>query len=179
MSLILSASENQARICFDYAARAYRRLAEPVAAESFNKRSLELSNGSKFHVVAASPHTVRGYHADTLLIDEAAYVEEEVLDAIWPSIIVTEGPIVLSSTPNGRSGLFFEVFNSTDPAWHRVKVTPKECGLSDAAIAEFRKLKGDDLTRQEFGCEFLDSQGAAFDSEQIDRLWGKSQWWEL
>jgi hypothetical protein len=179
VSLILSASENQARWAFDYAAKAYRRLNEPIAADAFNKRSLELSNGSKFFVVAASPHTVRGYHADTLLVDECAFVDEAVLEAILPSIAVTEGRIVLSSTPNGKRGLFADIFLASDDAWSRVKVTPEECGITKAAIEEFRRLKGDELTDQEFFCRFVDSDRQAFSTEAIDRAWGKCEAWTL
>jgi hypothetical protein len=169
VSLVLSASENQARWCFDYAARAYRRLSEPVAADAFNKRSLELSNGSRFFVVAASAHTARGYHADTLLLDEAAFIDEAVIEAILPSIAVTEGRIVLSSTPNGKRGTFASIFLGSDPAWSRWKITPEESGISPEAIAEFARLKGDDLARQEFGGEFLDSDRQAFATDDIDR----------
>ena len=169
ISLVLSASENQARICFDYAARAYRRMSEPVAADAFNKRSLELSNGSRFFVVAASAHTARGYHSDVLRLDEAAFIDEAVIEAILPSIAVTEGRIVLSSTPNGKRGTFASIFLGSDPAWSRWKITPEESGIRQEAIEEFARLKGEDLARQEFGCEFLDSDRQAFASDWIDR----------
>ena len=50
-----------------------------------------------------------------LIIDEAAFVDEQVFrDAAEPTVSATGVKIILSSTPNGQSGLFFEIFDPYD-----------------------------------------------------------------
>jgi hypothetical protein len=48
-------------------------------------------NGSRLVVVPASPGTIRGYAADLLCVDEAAFIDDDLFTAIWPMLAVTEG----------------------------------------------------------------------------------------
>jgi hypothetical protein len=179
-SLVLSATERQARECFRYVLMGYRRLARPVPSEVENRLSLELENGSRVVVVPASPATVRGYAADLLAVDECAFVEDQLLEAIFPMLAVTEGQVILASTPNGRRGFFAEVFLGTDPAWTRLKVTVADCtAISPAVVEEFARTYGEDRAREEFGGEFLDSERQAFLSDDVDRALGKVEAWNL
>ena len=58
---------------------------------------------------------IRGESADILLVDEAAFVDEDIFrDAIYPTVTSTRGTIILSSTPRGQKGAFFKVFDPFD-----------------------------------------------------------------
>ena len=69
---------------------------------------LVLSNGSEIRSVPASERQIRGYSVDLLLVDEAAFVSEDLLmSAALPTTAArADARIVLASTPWGDSGPF-------------------------------------------------------------------------
>lgn len=57
----------------------------------------------------------RGESFDLLIIDEAGFVDsQEYQDAMAPTVDAVNGKIILSSTPNGQKGFFFEEFDPED-----------------------------------------------------------------
>lgn len=79
-----------------------------------NTEEFTLTNGS---VIRSLPSTdsARGYTADLVIVDEAAFVPDEIFDlVIEPTVRFTEGKIVLLSTPNGQKGFFHHYFDPED-----------------------------------------------------------------
>jgi hypothetical protein len=172
--LVLSASERQARELFRVALVAYRVLSRPVPSEAENRLSLELENGSRIIVVPATAPTIRGYAAVRLLIvDEGAQVPDELYATVRPMLAVSGGRIVAMSTPFGRRGWWFEAWRG-DERWERYEVPASDCPrISAAFLAEERETVGEWFYRQEYQCEFLDGQGAAFREEDIERMFAE------
>lgn len=82
-----------------------------------------LSNGSRIVVVPATQKSARGDSApDVILIDEAAWVEDEVFkNGISPMLTHNaKCQFIILSTPNGRRGFFYRAFNN--PRWERYEV---------------------------------------------------------
>ena len=107
--LIVSAGE-------DAAGRLLRSVREitghPLLAgsvEDETQHRVILSNGSEIRSVPASDKQVRGWTVDLLLVDEAAFVSEDLLmSAALPTTAARpEARIVLASTPWGDSGPFY------------------------------------------------------------------------
>src|SRR5437868_9446311 len=73
---------------------------------------LTLSNGSEIRSVPASERQIRGWSVDLLIVDEAAYVAEDVLlGAALPTTAARpEARIVLVSTPWAVAGAFYRFF---------------------------------------------------------------------
>jgi len=42
---------------------------------------------------------LQGYTCELLIIDEAAYLNPDVIDAVMPYVNTTKGPIIMFSTP--------------------------------------------------------------------------------
>ena len=58
---------------------------------------------------------ILGETIDLLIIDEAAMVEDETFNtAMRPTVSKSNGKIILSSTPRGQKGFFFEIFDPGD-----------------------------------------------------------------
>jgi hypothetical protein len=73
----------------------------------FNKHSVEFDNGSKIESQATTEKTGRGGSYSLVMLDELAFVPRRIQDAMWVSLaptISTGGSIIVSSTPNRRSG---------------------------------------------------------------------------
>ena len=59
-----------------------------------------------------SESTIRGYTADIVFIDEAAHISSDDLyyEVIMPMVIRTGGRIVMTSTPYGQSGFYYDMY---------------------------------------------------------------------
>lgn len=67
-----------------------------------------LSNGSQVQSLpGSSPNTLRGITANLIMVDEAAYVDEDVFVEIYPIILSTKGRMILISTPAFEIGEFY------------------------------------------------------------------------
>ena len=80
--------------------------------EEDNKTSFELANGSRVVCLPGTAETVRGFSAPALIIeDEAAFVDDAFNRAVRPMLAVSNGRLILMSTPNGQRGHFFEAWD--------------------------------------------------------------------
>jgi len=80
---------------------------------SLSKKELHFKNG--WIKCFAPTDACRGETADLLIVDEAAFVDEDIFkDAMEPTVTAVDGKIILSSTPNGKKGFFFELFDPDD-----------------------------------------------------------------
>lgn len=57
--------------------------------------------------------TVRGYEANVLVMDEASFIPDIVFDAVYFNTIAVSGKTILTSTPMGKIGFFYEMARRT------------------------------------------------------------------
>jgi hypothetical protein len=166
--LVVAPGERQAKLLFSKAAGLYRRAGNPLPAHSERRTGLELSNGSVIEALPAVERTTRGYSVDLLLVDEAAGVPDLDYHGILPALIATRGEQVLLSTPRGRRGFFHELWHSSDD-WQRVMVRSDEVArIRPEDLEVFRAAMPEEFFRQEFFCEFLDTEGSLFSYDDIE-----------
>ena len=83
-------------------------------------------------------------------------------------LATTNGRFVALSTPYGKRGWFYEAYEHGE-GWHRTKVTAHDCPRIDPEwLAEERRLQGDWQFRQEYECEFVDTDEQFFSSDLIE-----------
>ena len=116
------------------------------------------TGGRVLSLPSGNPSALRGYSAAAILIDEAAFIErpDEVFAAIAPTL--TRDPdaeLVVASTPAGKSGFFWNLWNSADETWHK-QMTTIDDAVADGLkvdIDELEKLVGDpDIFNMEYRC---------------------------
>jgi Terminase large subunit, T4likevirus-type, N-terminal len=167
--LVVAPGERQAKLLFSKALSLYRRAGYPLPAHSERRTGLEISNGSVIEALPAVERTTRGYSVDLLVVDEAAGVPDQDYHGILPALIATQGEQVLLSTPRGKRGFFFELWHGGDD-WQRVMVRSDQVSRIRAEDLEvFRQTMPEAFFRQEFFCEFLDTEGALFGYDDIER----------
>ena len=147
----------------------YAKLGATVPTEGESSLKLELANGSRLLALPGVASTTRGYSGASLVIlDEAAQIDDELYSALAPSLAVSNGRIILLSTPYGKRGVFHQLWTEAGPDWYRVKVTAAECPRIPAAFLEEQKaIMPRWVFEQEFGCVFHDDQLAAFASDDV------------
>lgn len=79
-----------------------------------NQTEFTLTNGTTIMSLPATDSS-RGYTAHLVIVDEAAFVPDEIFDMIIePTVRYTGGSIILLSTPNGQKGFFHRFFDPED-----------------------------------------------------------------
>ena len=161
-TMIVAPGERQAKLLFSKALRLYKQAGYPLPAHSERRTGLELSNGSVIEALPAVERTTRGYSVDLLVVDEAAAVPDLDYHGILPALIATQGEQVLLSTPRGKRGFFHEIWHSDD-AWQRMMVRSDEVErIRPEDLEVFRSSMPEQFFRQEFFCEWLDTEGSLF-----------------
>ncbi len=89
--------------------------------------------------------------------------------AVRPMLAVSGGRMVALSTPFGRRGWYHREWTE-GVGWERVRVNAEDCArISAEFLAQERASLGDWWYRQEYSCEFVDADGAAFGHDLVRR----------
>ncbi len=154
------------------------------------KERVKLANGSRMVALPNQPRTIRGFSPELLVVDEAAYLPEEIWDAVFPMLNAAEGGgwLWLMSTPAQPTGFFHQIWTSKMTEWTRVKVTAEECPrISPEMVEEARRTFTPDRFAREYLGEFAQPPTAAFPEllvrsclqEQLPEFFGSRMPWPL
>jgi hypothetical protein len=139
-----------------------------LSLEAEGRTYLELSGGGRVIALPGAPENVRGYSAALVIIDEAAYVPDELYVAVRPMLAVTRGRILAITTPAGTRGWFWREWVGSE-GWEKARVTAYDISRYDPAFLEREKATLGELAfRQEYLAEFVGA-GGAIDPEHIAR----------
>jgi hypothetical protein len=121
--------------------------------------------------VPGTEATVRGYSAASLVIvDEAARVEDELYRSLRPMLAVSNGDLILLSTPFGERGFFWREWVEGGDSWTRLSVSAQDCPrISREFLDGEWKSMGDQWFRQEYLCAFIGMENQAFRREWMER----------
>lgn len=170
--LIIAPSERQSLETFRKVADLYNRLGHSVPADSERKLGMELLNGSRIEGLPGSEKTIRGFSAPRrVIMDEASRIDDVTFTAVTPMLAVSGGSLDLLSTPAGKRGFFYNA--ATSGSWSRWTVPATEVPrITPEFLEEQRRLMGERWFRQEFLCEFLDTDDAVFATDLIEQASG-------
>lgn len=167
--MIASPSERQSGEFLMKTRQFARVLGLKVRGDGANGTSLLLPNESRLVGLPGKEGTVRGFSDPALLlIDEASRVPDSLFDALTPMLARGSGDLWLMSTPFGKRGFFWETWERGGDLWTRITVRATECArISPAFLEEERARKSDRMFRQEYLCEFVDSDDSLFREDDI------------
>lgn len=167
--VILSRGERQAREAMQEGvfphAKAYGMALEESefdwVGDSGTHRALEvtLPGGSRITALPANPDTARGFSSNVFL-DEFAFHKDS--GAIWKALfpVISAGwKLRVTSTPNGKSGKFYELDTADDDVWsrHVVDIYQAVADGLPRNIDELRAgLADEDAWAQEYELQYLD-----------------------
>jgi hypothetical protein len=131
----------------------------------------KMQNGSRIIALPGAQETVRGYSAATLVImDEAAQCSTDLYRSIRPMLAVSGGRLILPSTPFGKRGFFYDIWESKSPEWEKRAVTAEMCPrISKEFLAVEREAQAE-WYGQEYEGQFLDVRGGLFSPEMIAQM---------
>lgn len=166
--LILSPSIRQSQLLFRAVLDHYERAMRP-SFRAETTLSLELNNNSRIIALPGSEATIRGYSAATLVLaDEAARIPDELYYGSLPFVAVSDGAVILLSTPFGERGFFHSVFTGDSDEWDRILIKADQCPrISPKFLKEQRAQMGEYWYSSEYECEFLAPETGLFSSDAI------------
>ena len=139
--------------------------------EAGKKLSRVLPNHSRVISLAADEGAVRSFTAHMVIIDEAARVPPEVWDSIEPTLATTNGPLFICGTPEGCRGPFWEICVKPGPEWLVSRRTIHECPRIAKEFIELqRRTKGEQMFKQEYECQFVESGRHLLGRPDIERI---------
>jgi hypothetical protein len=170
LTVVLSPSARQSGEFLRKASGFARKLDIRPRGDGDNEISLLFPNGARIVGLPGSESTVRGFSAVSLMIiDEAARVSDELYKTLRPMTAVSGGDMLLMSTPSGQRGFFYEAWVSRTEEWERISVPATECArIPKAFLEEERAVMGDWWFRQEYLCEFVDTEDSLFSRELVE-----------
>jgi hypothetical protein len=133
---------------------------------------------SAIRAMTSSSRTTRGLSASLLVMDEFGHLENDaaLFAALTPSLRAfgALGRTLVCSTPNGRSGKFFELFEMAEAgvlpsarAW-QATVAEMVPNVDQSWLDARRAELGDALFAQEYEARFEDAGGSFFDLSQVE-----------
>jgi Terminase large subunit, T4likevirus-type, N-terminal len=188
---ILIASKNQSH-ALEIAARvrfAYEELPNWIkpGLKYYNMHKVEFDNGSRIISEATTEKTGRGLSITKLYLDELAFINPRIQEALWASLaptLSTGGSAIISSTPNGDTELYAQLWrramasNGANSGDGTIGFVPFQVHWrehperGDAYWAEMVNMLGELKTRQEVGCEFLSSDALLISSMKLQQISG-------
>jgi hypothetical protein len=136
--------------------------------ERSTQTEIETANGARLICVPSTGATIRGYTVDLLLIDEAAFCDDDSLIAVLP-MVKDGGRTIFASTPAGRQGMFASLFLDPKPEVERIVVKGTDIPRLAARVERLRVALPPTKFRQEVEVEMLGGGENYFDLTAIER----------
>jgi hypothetical protein len=173
--LVVSPSERQSGEFIHKVAHLSHKAGFKPRGDGKNGISLLFPNNSRIVGLPSKEDTIRGFSGvSLLLIDEASRVPDALYKTVRPMLAASGGALWLISTPAGRTGFFYETWQSADPEWTRISVRATDCPrIHPTFLDSERRTLGEHAFRQEYLCEFHDSDEQLLSQEYLDRARSK------
>jgi hypothetical protein len=184
LTLIVSKALRQSRELFGKVRDSWDQLLDFASADGLpyqtpeleltedNYLSLRFASGARIVSIPANSSTIRGFSAVSLiLIDEAAFVPDQLYLAVRPMLIVSKGRLMMLSTPFGKRGAFFNEWSGAGAQdWQRFEVPAGEVPrIAPADLESERLALGRWWFEQEYLCRFNDAIDQVFSTSDIER----------
>jgi hypothetical protein len=171
LCVIVSPSQRQSAEMLRTIKMLYAKLVGVPALASESVLKIEFESGSRILALPSTESTIRGLSSVALLVvDEAARVPADLIAACKPMLAVSDGHLIMLSTPAGRRGTFFDLWHATDDSdeWLRVAVPASRCPRISAAFLESEKKElGQVRYSEEYELAWVDNDTMAFSSSII------------
>lgn len=143
------------------------------------RTEIEFENGSRILCLPTgnTGSNIRGYSADLLMVDEAAFVPDEIFqEVLSPMLAVGDNTFVMTSTPLGRKGYFYEryrdyreaVEQDEEPLYNVTHAkTEDNPYVGEGFIEEQRETLTPIQFKQEILGKFVEAADAYFTTEEV------------
>ena len=140
-----------------------------------NKLALRLKNGSQIKAVSAASDAGRSEAISLLIVDEAAFIEENRIEDIWGSsqqTLSTGGKAIVLSTPNGTGNFFHRMWVKAEEGANGFTPIRLPWTVHPERNESWRAQQNDELgirmAAQECDCDFTTSGNTVFEIDILN-----------
>jgi phage terminase large subunit-like protein len=145
--------------------------------EKMNADIITFKNGSSIAIAPAND-SARGFHPDIAGVDEASTTGDAAFfnEVLRPMIDYKHGKIILTSTPKGAMGYFYEQIRQKDAAIQTVPAEDDQGNLTGhpsytrEVLDRAKESMGLEAYAQEYLCKFIASNSAVFPPDVIEQI---------
>jgi phage FluMu gp28-like protein len=133
--------------------------------EKLQRATIRFKNGSRIVALPNSPQLLRGYTANQVICDEAAFFRDDDLvfyNVLYPMLATTDGTMIASSTPWSKDSVFYRMCQSNEYSKHVVtsEDVVKTGLIKQSFIDEMRSQLPFERFQREFMAEFVEDVDA-------------------
>src|SRR5690625_4265113 len=163
VTVLISPSQRQSGELLRKVRQQRSLMPHPLDLLERHRLSMSVRGGGPVLSLPGSEATIRGISAVTLLIeDEAARVEDELYQAIRPMLAVKNGRLILASTPFGKRGHFWDIWD-TGQNWNKTRIPADQVPRISSEFLEQERLElPRHVFEQEYMCQFAESVDSVF-----------------
>ena len=183
-TMVIAATDRQSKLLLQkilFQVKEINDRAIKLGKDKPTQHRIVLKNGSEILSFPAgrTGYGIRGYTINLLIADEAAFICEDVWQAVTPMLAMTGGVMWLLSTPHGRGGYFYECFLDDDFTKFHISTeavlgyenrpeVQKEA-LGKRLIAEKKRMSELEYAQEYLG-EFADNLQQLFSNDLINEI---------
>lgn len=165
--LIVAPTLRQSRIVYETIRTMIGKSKIIHSKASITMHETRFDNGSVIRIVPVGEkgNIARGFHPDMLLFDEVAFMPDDAVLSIEPSVLPKDGVIIYSSTPYGKKNRFYELYHYNMrnsewsiyqiPTWHSPLISAKK-------LDSIRRTVPEIFYMQEYGATFVEEVGMLY-----------------
>lgn len=155
-------------------AKIYKELKDVIATSplimkmSDTTYEILFKNGSIIKFKSAEQRdSLRGDTADYLYIDEAAYVDDDIIAMVTPYLNVPKGKMIMTSTPRFKQGMFYENYTrGVNKIHHYYSINASDYDnsffISEEQIEQYRMSMPKSAFKSEIMGQFLEDDEGVF-----------------
>jgi len=131
------------------------------------KLAVRFANGNRFIARPGSEKSARSFSAVTLLLeDEASRVLDPLYNSVRPMLSVSNGRHILMSTPFGKVGHFWHIWDELRDSWEWYEIPAEMCPrISKEFLKEEKRINP--WFEQEYHCVFLEAIDSVFRYDDV------------
>ena len=136
-----------------------------IFVKKLQRTIIQLNNGSRIIALPNNPQLLRGYTANQVICDEAAFFRDDNLvffNVLYPMLATTDGILIASSTPWSKDSVFYRMCQNAQFSKHKITCEDvKNSGLiKQSFIDEMKSQIPFERFQREFMSEFVEDVDA-------------------
>jgi len=141
---------------------------------SDTKLAVRFSNGNRVVARPGSEKSARSFSAVSLLLeDEASRVSDDLYNTVRPMLAVSDGRHILMSTPFGKRGHFFHIWDEQRDLWESHEISAEMCPrITKEFLSEEKRTNP--WFEQEYHCAFNETLDQLFSYDLVQSLLERS-----
>lgn len=125
-----------------------------------NKVEVEFINKSRIISLPCNPHTIRGYTCNVIIVDEANFIEEELIEEVlFPTLATTKGLMWMISTPNIKDHIFYKLYCNPPSGWVKFTIPSSMNPLIPKEFLEEQRNILGAFYEREYECKYIEEMG--------------------